>query len=29
MIMAVAYLFLYLYYRSKGGYKVEELGGGH
>ena len=29
VIMAVAYLFLFLYYRSKGGYKVEQLGGGH
>ena len=29
MIMAVAYLLLFAYYRSKGGYKVQELGGGH
>ena len=29
MIMAVAYLLLFVYYRSQGGYKVEELGGGH
>jgi hypothetical protein len=29
MIMAVAYVLLFVYYRSQGGYKVQELGGGH
>lgn len=30
MIMAVAYVLLFAYYRSKGGYRVEEIGaGGH
>ncbi len=29
MIMFVAYVLLFAYYRSQGGYKVQELGGGH
>ena len=29
MIMAVAYVLLFFYYRSQGGYKVQELGAGH
>jgi hypothetical protein len=29
MIMAVAYLLLFAYYRSQGGYKAQELGTGH
>ncbi|ODS57770.1 MAG: hypothetical protein ABS36_04820 [Acidobacteria bacterium SCN 69-37] len=29
MIMFVGYVLLFIYYRSQGGYKVQELGGGH